>query len=159
MTFTESIKTCLFKKPFVFSGRGSRSEYWWFWLFTFLIEFLLELLHLPDMIDHIIKLIILLPMIGASIRRLHDSNLSGWFILLNFFGFIIPLYLFTISVNLLILSCILLVSINIYLYCRKSTPGRNKYGDVPEDILLASSLSQINNNAQTMHDDKINLDK
>ena len=37
MTFLESIKTCLIDKPFTFSGRASRSEFWWFVLFCFLI--------------------------------------------------------------------------------------------------------------------------
>jgi uncharacterized membrane protein YhaH (DUF805 family) len=37
VTFLESIKTCLIDKPFTFSGRSSRSEFWWFVLFCFLI--------------------------------------------------------------------------------------------------------------------------
>ena len=41
MTFWKSIwkstKTCLIDKPFTFSGRASRSEFWWFVLFCFLI--------------------------------------------------------------------------------------------------------------------------
>jgi uncharacterized membrane protein YhaH (DUF805 family) len=37
MTFLESIKTCLIDKPFTFRGRASRSEFWWFVLFCFLI--------------------------------------------------------------------------------------------------------------------------
>ena len=77
MKFTESVRICLIKKPFTFSGRGSRSEYWWFYLFVLISSFALQLL---GNIGSIISFVITIPQFAASVRRLHDSNLSGWFI-------------------------------------------------------------------------------
>lgn len=83
MNFTESIKTVLFQKYATFNGRASRSEYWWFALFIFLTGFIG---FLNEVLNVIISLLILIPSIAVAVRRLHDTNHSGWH-LLGSFGF------------------------------------------------------------------------
>lgn len=79
MTFTESIKVC-FSKYVDFNGRAARSEYWWFILFTVL------LMCAGDIINHklglLLSLATLLPSIAVAVRRLHDTDRSGWWLLL-----------------------------------------------------------------------------
>ncbi len=88
MTFVESLSTCL-KKYFVFEGRASRSEYWWFQLIvspSYLISTILE-----NEIAYFflgITLFTLIPAISAGVRRLHDTNRSGFFLLISFIPFI-----------------------------------------------------------------------
>jgi len=80
--FPQAVKTC-FKKYFDFKGRASRSEYWYFILFTFLgygAGFLLGLIA-PVLLWllGIFVLAILIPAITVAARRLHDINKSGWY--------------------------------------------------------------------------------
>ena len=91
MTFTESIGAC-YSKFFEFSGRASRSEYWWFYLFTLLLTWgakLVATLTMPEdetgiyagVILESVVLLATLPTISAWVRRLHDVGKSGWNIL------------------------------------------------------------------------------
>jgi len=92
MTFGESIKTC-FSKYADFSGRASRSEYWWWFLFVVLVSAATGLI--SDKLTAGFSLAVLLPGIAVSVRRLHDIDKSGWFLLLNFIpviGWVILLY-------------------------------------------------------------------
>lgn len=75
MTFQESIRVC-FSKYAEFSGRASRSEYWWFALFIFLGYLVTSLIN--DVLGGIFALGVLLPSIAVATRRLHDTNRSGW---------------------------------------------------------------------------------
>ena len=74
------------KKYAVFSGRARRKEYWMFFLFNVIISFVLTLIETlaggPGVVVNIYSLIILLPSIGVAIRRMHDTNRRGWWILL-----------------------------------------------------------------------------
>lgn len=81
MSFSESISTCL-AKYFDFSGRGSRSEYWWFYLFTLLITWGSILVDKTEILSLIVSLVFLSPGLVAGARRLHDTNRSGWWQLL-----------------------------------------------------------------------------
>ena len=89
VSFTESIKTC-FQKYIDFSGRASRSEFWWFALFNFIVSVALALLTpvapplAPPLasLQGIFILVVLLPSLTAAVRRLHDSGRSGWWALL-----------------------------------------------------------------------------
>jgi uncharacterized membrane protein YhaH (DUF805 family) len=81
MTFIDSIKTC-FNKYALFEGTASRSEYWWFYLFTVLAPFILRAF--SDILSGLLSLAILLPSIAAGARRLHDTDRSGWWQLLWF---------------------------------------------------------------------------
>lgn len=83
--FTESVEIC-FKKAFVFSGKASRSEYWYFFLFymlvliaTFFIEF-----EIPYATT-IVFLVFIIPLLAVSVRRMHDVKRSGWWVGASFF--------------------------------------------------------------------------
>ena len=112
MTFNESVTTCL-KKYFVFEGRASRSEYWWFQLIvtpSYLISTIIE-----NEIGYFflgITLFTLIPAISAGVRRLHDTNRSGFFLLISF----IP-----------IIGSFILV----FFLIPEGTKGKNRFGPDP----------------------------
>ena len=81
MTFGESISIC-FKKYATFDGRASRSEYWWFVLFTFLVSMGTGII--SETLSGLFSLAVLLPSLAVGARRLHDTDRSGWFLLLWF---------------------------------------------------------------------------
>lgn len=107
MTFIESIRTCLTKYA-DFNGRASRSEYWWFILFTCLVSIALSMVDSSGLTGTLFYLAVLLPSLGVAARRLHDTNRSGWFLLLN----LIP-----------IIGWIILI----IWYLQKSQEGTNQY--------------------------------
>ena len=80
MTFVESIKTC-FSKYADFSGRATRSEFWWWALFAALVSAATGIV--SEMLSGLFSLAILLPYLAVGARRLHDTNRSGWFQLLS----------------------------------------------------------------------------
>ena len=75
MSFQESIRVCLSKYA-DFSGRASRSEYWWFFLFIVLVGTATSFV--SDYVSAIFLLATLLPSLAAATRRLHDTQRSGW---------------------------------------------------------------------------------
>jgi uncharacterized membrane protein YhaH (DUF805 family) len=75
MSFQEAIRVC-FSKYADFSGRATRSEYWWFFLFTVLVSIALSMI--SPLISGLFSLGTLLPSIAAAARRLHDTGRSGW---------------------------------------------------------------------------------
>ena len=92
MNFQNAIKTCIKKKYANFSGRASKSEYWWFFLFYILAGVASQFLD-EVVLDHsvwinygpigtIVNLILIIPILSAGARRLHDTNRSGWWQLL-----------------------------------------------------------------------------
>ncbi len=110
-----------FQKYGQFSGRATRSEYWWFYLITFAVSILASILdtifNIPlGLISVIYFFVSLIPTISIQIRRLHDVDKSGWYILLNF---------------VIIIGWIWLLILNIL----DSTPGDNKYGPNPKKIV------------------------
>ena len=112
MTFSESVSTCL-KKYFVFEGRASRSEYWWFQLIvspSYLISTILE----NDIAYFFlgVTLFTLIPAISAGVRRLHDTNRSGFFLLISFIPFIGGLVL-------------------LFFLIPEGTKGKNRFGSDP----------------------------
>ena len=82
MTFGRSISVCM-GKYVDFSGRASRSEYWWFYLFTVLLSWGALIVDDSGIISGIVNLAFLLPSLAASARRLHDTNRSGWWMLIS----------------------------------------------------------------------------
>lgn len=75
MTFQESVQVC-FSKYVDFSGRATRSEYWWFVLFTFVASVVISLF--SSTLSYVFALAVFLPSISAATRRLHDTGRSGW---------------------------------------------------------------------------------
>ena len=95
MNFGQSISTCMGKYG-TFSGRASRGEYWWFYLFIILMSWGSEIVGaaifpfgnpMADILSGIVSLVFLIPVIAAGSRRLHDIGKSGWWQLL----YIIPI--------------------------------------------------------------------
>ena len=80
MKFTESIQICL-KKYAKFNGRATRSEFWWWVLFTFLFSACSQLL--SQKLGSIFSLAVFLPSIAVTSRRLHDIGRSGWWQLIG----------------------------------------------------------------------------
>lgn len=87
----------------VFSGRASRAEYWWAMLFLALVTVGLAMVDAavfgygpgsPAVVSSLFGLATLLPTLAISVRRLHDIDRSGWWILLllvPFVGFVVVL--------------------------------------------------------------------
>ena len=117
MTFADSIIT-VFSKYTDFSGRASRSEFWWFYLFTTIVSVPIQIidgvvfgLEYGDSISSLSQLwslAILLPTLAAGVRRIHDHGKSGWFILVPFY--------------------------NLYLVIADGQPQPNLYGQVPTNV-------------------------
>ena len=115
--YWESTKTC-FRKYAVFSGRSSRQEYIGFYLFIFFVPFLLGFVEgllgvFPYPIFSIIfELAVFLPGWAVMIRRLHDVNRSGWWILIN-------------------LTIIGIIPFVYWVCIKKSDEGENRFGSNP----------------------------
>lgn len=82
MSFGQSISVCM-AKYVDFSGRASRSEYWWFYLFTVLLSWGAMIVDSSGIISSIVNLAFMLPSLAAAARRLHDTNRSGWWMLIS----------------------------------------------------------------------------
>lgn len=67
-----------------FSGRAPRAEYWWFYLAYIVLYVLLTILTRISAIFGILGIVylgLIIPMIAVGVRRLHDTNRSGWWLL------------------------------------------------------------------------------
>jgi uncharacterized membrane protein YhaH (DUF805 family) len=107
------------KQYAVFSGRARREEYWMFLLFNIIIDLVLGgiegLAGGPGILGIIYSLAVLIPSIAVSVRRLHDTDRSGWWLLIG----LIPL----------IGAIVLLVFM-----VQDSQPGENQYGPNPKTV-------------------------
>jgi uncharacterized membrane protein YhaH (DUF805 family) len=83
MTFGKSISTCM-GKYVDFKGRAARPEYWWFYLFTVLLSWGSLIVDNTGIVSGIVNLALLLPSLAVAARRLHDTNRSGWWMLIAF---------------------------------------------------------------------------
>ena len=102
-----------------FSTRASRSEYWRFVAVTVVIGFVFSLLRfifgntflgsLFNLVSFAYTCAVFLPSVGIAVRRLHDINKSGWFLLLPFIPIIGLVYI-------------------IYLLAKPGDVGDNQYG-------------------------------
>lgn len=74
--------TDVIKQYAVFDGRATRPEYWWFTLISTIISLVLRFAipSVGPIISALYGLAVLLPSLGVGIRRLHDTNRSGWWI-------------------------------------------------------------------------------
>lgn len=72
-----------FRNYAAFSGRASRSEFWWPVLMTICVSLILVTIDRSGVMDSLWSLAVLLPMLAVSARRLHDINRSGWLQLLS----------------------------------------------------------------------------
>ena len=72
-----------------FKGRSSRAEYWWWALFTVILSILLSSVN--DSLGNLGSLVTLLPSIAVAIRRVHDVDRVGWFILVPIYNLVLVL--------------------------------------------------------------------
>lgn len=140
MTFIQAVTICLSEKYISFSGRAGRSEYWWFGLATllyslavtlvfFVVNFVaggfaktsgLSSLGLIVLLLGVIGyLALLLPAIAVTVRRFHDVNLSGWWVLAGLVLGAVPLVGWIASIAILMITIL------------KGTAGENRFGPDP----------------------------
>ncbi|MDE6437880.1 MAG: DUF805 domain-containing protein [Muribaculaceae bacterium] len=117
VTFEQAVRSAIQQHYCDFSGRASRSEYWWFALFTLILSVIIQAFGVISSdvslyLSAIVNLALFLPGLSLDVRRLHDINKSGWYILLV----LIPI------VGLIIL---------LVWFCKESEMQPNKYGPVP----------------------------
>jgi uncharacterized membrane protein YhaH (DUF805 family) len=129
MGFADAIKNN-FSKYVTFSGRAPRSEFWWWILFTFIANLVLGAIDIAlfghtvveagsisaytnfSPLAGIFSLVVLLPSISVAVRRLHDTDHSGWWWWLA----LIPL------VGIIVL---------IVWWATRGTLGPNRFGEDP----------------------------
>lgn len=115
LTFGEAVKLAITQNYCNFNGRSSRSEYWWYVLFTTILSAILSLIFGPDsIVITIVGLALFLPSLGLAVRRLHDVGRSGWWYLIALTG-----------IGILLL---------IYWYVQPSQPTPNQYGPEPNIV-------------------------
>jgi uncharacterized membrane protein YhaH (DUF805 family) len=116
MTFQQAVKSC-FSKYVTFSGRASRSEYWYWVLFATLGSIVTLIVDTAVLgfdpsgvtpITSIFDLVITLPGIAVSARRMHDMDRTAWWLLLTLTG---------------IGAIVLLIW-----FCYRGTEGSNRFG-------------------------------
>ena len=105
------------KKYAVFTGRATRSEFWMFFLVNLIIALVLAAidwyLRTPSVFQGLYSLAVLVPLIAVGVRRLHDTDRSGWWMLL----YLIP------CIGFLVL---------VVFWAQDSQPGSNQYGPNPK---------------------------
>ena len=125
MGFGEAIRTCL-RKYAVFHGRARRSEYWYYYLFSILAGMVAAILDqfVPGTgfrnngpFSAVLNLALLLLSLAVTVRRLHDVDMSGRFVLIQF----IPLIGWII---ILVFAC------------QRGTDGANRFGMGPASATI-----------------------
>ena len=140
MSFTESISS-VFSKYATFSGRARRSEFWWFYLFNVLVNFVLGLINVK-IITSLWSLAILLPSLAVTVRRLHDTGKSGWYILIPIVVAIIACVIIVLAeasvAGMIIAYAMIIVVMILYIIwlVKDSQPGDNQYGPNPKDVTV-----------------------
>jgi uncharacterized membrane protein YhaH (DUF805 family) len=111
------------KKYFDFRGRAARSEFWTFTLINVAIEIILAVLSqsigVLGPVEQLFALAILVPSIAVGIRRLHDLDRTGWWLLIELTG-----------IGLIVL---------LVWYCMAGTPGSNRFGPPAEARVALSA--------------------
>ncbi len=103
-----------FNKYVTFTGRAARSEFWYWTLFNILVAIvagLVDGLFGLGFISTITSLALLLPSIAVAVRRLHDIDRTGWWVLIALTG----------------IGAIVLIVFD----CIKGTAGPNRFGPDP----------------------------
>ncbi len=115
MDFLDAVRACLGKYG-TFVGRARRSEYWFFVVFSYLVG--QATLPLSFIVGHygglltLATIALLVPGIAVGMRRLHDTNRAGWWLLLN----LVPI------AGQIVLT--------IWMF-ERGTPGTNRFGADP----------------------------
>ena len=112
MTFSQAVSSVLLNKYATFSGRARRSEYWWWYLFVTIVFVVAGILDRAvgltysdttvggGWIATIAGIVFLIPNLAVSVRRLHDTGRSGWWLLIGLvplIGVIVLIYFFVLD--------------------------------------------------------------
>ena len=114
MSFPDAVRSVLTQYA-VFSGRSRRSEYWYYalaYMIAYVVLMLIDNVLGTGFLALLLSLALLVPTLAVAIRRLHDTNRSGWWVLIS----LIPL-----------VGLILIVFL-----ATDGTPGPNTYGPDPK---------------------------
>ena len=154
MGFGEAIRTC-FAKFATFSGRARRSEYWYFMLFALVVSFGIGVVegvthnaHGTGSAGSLASLFLFIPQLTVTVRRLHDTGRSGWWIggfylyaigamMVSFMVVMGPAGRGTKGIEGEIVPAALMLGIVAFaiwmlvLLVRKGTNGANRYGADP----------------------------
>jgi uncharacterized membrane protein YhaH (DUF805 family) len=112
--FSEAVGSC-FSKYVTFSGRAVRSEFWYFALFQILANLVASTVDYSlgvNIVGPLFDIVVALPALAVAVRRLHDIDKSGWWVLLWFVPIIGWLFL-------------------LIWHCTKGTLGPNRFGPDP----------------------------
>jgi uncharacterized membrane protein YhaH (DUF805 family) len=111
--------SCITQNYANFNGRARRKEYWMFILFYIILAFITiiidKMIGSPLVITAILVLALFLPSLAVTVRRLHDTSKSGWWVLLQFIPYIGGI--------IILVFCVM-----------DSTPGSNQYGENPKGL-------------------------
>ncbi len=161
------------KKYFVFSGRARRKEFWFFVLFSTIISILLSVVDVmvgtyntfsgTGLLSQLYSLAVFIPYIAVTVRRLHDINKSGWWIMMPL-GVIIIVGIFAaivipsmgenaspvVGVFIGLVSLASMITMLVFLVT-DSDQGPNKYGENPKNNMepvfnIEKPLQQFQNN-------------
>lgn len=131
----------------VFSGRASRSEYWWFYLLYLLLSIAatgVDMVSKTEFTGNGLTLAFSLPVLAVGARRLHDIDRSGWWMFSPILA-VLPFGLalavggggFKGNVPAMLLAGVaaiaivgLLIALLVW-YCTAGTEGPNRFGDDP----------------------------
>lgn len=138
------------KQYAVFSGRARRTEYWMFVLCNVIVMQLLGMVDKliggdKEFISGIYSLAVLLPSLAVAVRRLHDTDRSGWWLLLvlvPIIGILVP----TIGTLVPIIGTLVLI----YFMVCNGQQGPNRFGDDPK-AAPSQALSSANGRGLANH--------
>ncbi|HEX7405656.1 MAG TPA: DUF805 domain-containing protein [Candidatus Nanopelagicaceae bacterium] len=83
----KAVSVCL-EKYAVFTGRATRSEYWYFYLFYNILQFI-TLFSSSQVPMYLVVAGFVCPMTAVGVRRMHDTGKSGWFLLVPIYNLIL----------------------------------------------------------------------
>jgi uncharacterized membrane protein YhaH (DUF805 family) len=102
-----------------FDGRANRAEFWWFTLFNFIVNAVINVLaqasDLFIVVGILYSLALLIPSIAVGMRRLHDVNRSGWWLLIS------------------LIPCVGIIVLIVF-FATEGDRGPNQYGPPPSAI-------------------------
>jgi len=147
MGFVEAVRTCL-RKYVDFNGRARRAEYWWYLLFAILVGFAARLLDRAfaggapihqGPISVITSLALLLPSLAVSVRRLHDIDRTGWWIVIFYVAVVVLAFVaiaaaFTGGAGIALAILLAIGALSLWLivwFVTRGTNGPNRFGPDP----------------------------
>jgi len=137
VSFNEAFTNFL-KGYITWSGRATRAEYWWIFLFNVVATFIMRNF-LPESALLILStawsIVMFLPLMSLAIRRLHDTNKSAYWYLGSFGVMFAGVWLMVLGkdtgmgmLGLVVMLAAIIAVITLMLL--PSTPGKNRYGDI-----------------------------